>query len=394
MKAQKLCLLICVWSIYFYVSLSTGSVVNVPKIFLHSIPKSCGLSATMHVDTSLEHCQMAKNLHPIGIHGTEIHASNLENTSQQRSIEQSSPKKKVNPFKVIIAGAPAAGKGTQCDVIQSQFGLVHLSTGEILRKAVLESTPVGQIAKPFMDKGQLVPDHIVINLILERIQREDCLTRGWLLDGFPRTEIQAEALKNANIVPDVFLLLDVPNENILVERVTGRRIDPITGKIYHMKFKPPENEEIANRLIQRSDDTEEKIRVRYNDFKSHIDNIQSSYEDKIIHVDGSLSPDEVSKMIIKYLDDAVFSKRENLHSKQTIGNNINKHDDDIESNKSELVKTEKLKTINNSNNLNNFSNQEEEEQDNYNIINKLDDIPSDDNLIISSNSKELVNSLF
>ena len=188
-------------------------------------------------------------------------------------------------LKGIIYGPPAAGKGTQCEVITSQFGVVHLSTGDILRSAIANNTPLGneQIsysyghilhesllspitadspyhprfiatgiqAKPYMDSGSLVPDDLVIELILNRLRQEDCESRGWLLDGFPRTEAQADALLKAGIIPDVFLVLDVPEE-ILVERVTGRRTDPVTGKIYHMTFKPPETPEIAARVVQRS----------------------------------------------------------------------------------------------------------------------------------------------
>lgn len=221
------------------------------------------------------------------------------------------PKNKFNAFKVILAGAPAAGKGTQCEVIQTNFGLVHLSTGDILRNAVQQGTLLGLLAKPYMDAGHLVPDELVIELILSRLKEHDCETRGWLLDGFPRTKSQADALHNSGILPDVFLLLDVP-EDILVERVTGRRTDPTTGKIYHMTFNPPENEEIASRLIQRSDDTAEKIIVRYREFQSHIDAIKSSYEDKMVLIDGSLKPSDVTKSVVAELDSAILKKRDSF----------------------------------------------------------------------------------
>lgn len=218
-------------------------------------------------------------------------------------------KTKFSTFKVILAGAPAAGKGTQCEVIQENFGLVHLSTGDILRNAVSKQTLLGQMVKPYMDAGHLVPDDLVIELILNRLTDQDCETRGWLLDGFPRTKSQADALRNSGIIPDVFLLLDVPEE-ILVERVTGRRTDPVTGKVYHMKFNPPENDEVARRLVQRSDDTAEKVIIRYREFKSHIDSIKFSYEDKMIRIDGSLKPSEVTKSVVAELDNAILNKRD------------------------------------------------------------------------------------
>ena len=193
---------------------------------------------------------------------------------ENESIRPATKKRTLNTFKVVIAGPPAAGKGTQCEMITKQFGLVHLSTGDMLRQAIRDNTPLGEQVKPYVNEGKLVPDHLVIELILNRLQDHDCETRGWLLDGFPRTKSQADALHAAGIVPDVFLLLDVPEE-VLVERVTGRRTDPVTGKIYHLSFKPPENEEIAARLEQRSDDTAEKIRVRYREFRRHVDSVKS-----------------------------------------------------------------------------------------------------------------------
>ena len=109
-----------------------------------------------------------------------------------------------------------------------------------------------------MDNGKLVPDELIINVVTERLKEADCVKHGWLLDGFPRTRAQAQALNSAGMIPDAFILLSVPEE-ILVERVTGRRTDPVTNKIYHLKFNPPENSEVTARLVQRSDDTKEKI---------------------------------------------------------------------------------------------------------------------------------------
>ena len=218
---------------------------------------------------------------------------------------------KLSTFKVILAGAPASGKGTQCEMIQNNFGLVHLSTGDILRDAVKKGTALGLIVKPYMDEGHLVPDELVIELILNRLKDHDCETRGWLLDGFPRTKSQANALQMSGILPDVFLLLDVPKD-ILVERVTGRRTDPLTGKIYHLKFNPPENDEIASRLVQRSDDTAEKVIIRFEEYQDHIDEIKSSYEDKMVLIDGSMKPSEVTCSVVTELDKAIFKKRESF----------------------------------------------------------------------------------
>jgi len=160
-----------------------------------------------------------------------------------------------------------------------------------------------------MDAGQLVPDELIIDVICDRLKQPDCVSKGWLLDGFPRTKAQADALSAAGMIPDCFVLLDVPEE-ILVERVTGRRTDPVTGKIYHLKFSPPESEEVRSRLVQRSDDTAEKIIVRYREFQSHIDSIKSSYEDKFIWVDGSLTQDDVSQIVKDSLEEVLKDKKD------------------------------------------------------------------------------------
>lgn len=196
------------------------------------------------------------------------------------------------PPKIIIAGAPASGKGTQCEFIKAEYGCVHLSTGDMLRAAVKAGTPLGTEAKGHMDSGGLVPDQLIIDIIIARLAEADCMEKGWLLDGFPRTRAQADALSSAGLTPDAFLLLDVPDE-MLVERVVGRRSDPETGIIYHVKFKPPPNDEIASRLEQRSDDTEEAIMVRIKAFHENVNAIIGAYTSNILRVDGNRDPNLV-----------------------------------------------------------------------------------------------------
>ena len=120
--------------------------------------------------------------------------------------------------------------------------------------------------------------------VQDRLAEDDCKTNGWLLDGFPRTQAQAQALEEAGVKADCFLFLDVPDE-VLVERVVGRRTDPKTGKIYHMKFSPPDDEEVLNRLEQRSDDTEEKVKVRLHQFHANVDAVKDSYTDISMIID-------------------------------------------------------------------------------------------------------------
>jgi len=214
-----------------------------------------------------------------------------------------------SPVNIIIAGAPASGKGTQCETIKEEFGVVHLSTGDMLRAAVAAGTEVGVQAKEFMDSGKLVPDEVIIGIIRDRLQESDCKEQGWLLDGFPRTAAQAEALADAGCSADCFLFLDVPDE-VLVKRVVGRRTDPETGKIYHLTFSPPpaDDEELVNRLEHRSDDTEEKVVVRLEQFHANVAAVKGSYEEIMVSIDGNRSPADVSADIMKSVKAAVANR--------------------------------------------------------------------------------------
>lgn len=205
--------------------------------------------------------------------------------------------------KIILAGAPASGKGTQCEILTAKYGCVHLSTGDMLRAAVKAGTPLGKSAAVAMDAGALVPDEVVIGMIVERLAADDVADRGWLLDGFPRTGAQAAALDAAGVVPDAVLTLDV-GVDTLVRRVTGRRSDPETGKVYHLEFAPPPNKEVAARLVRRSDDTEEKVRVRVAAFEEHAAAIGSQYPE-MVRVDGERDVDVVAADIHGVIDTAL-----------------------------------------------------------------------------------------
>jgi len=195
-------------------------------------------------------------------------------------------------LKMIIMGAPGCGKGTQCAKLVDQYNCVHLSTGDMLRAAVKAQSELGKQAKAFMDAGKLVPDELVISLIKERMGQQDVQERGWLLDGFPRTKAQADALEKNGIVPDVVVVIEVPDE-ILVERIVGRRSDPVTGKIYHMKFDPPTDEQVIARLVQRSDDSEEKVRPRLEAYKQYAEVLEQKYSKVLSRVNGDQPPNDV-----------------------------------------------------------------------------------------------------
>jgi len=234
------------------------------------------------------------------------------------------------PPRLVIAGPPAGGKGTQCEYIKEKYGVVHLSTGDMLRAAVAAETEVGLQAKACMEAGELVGDDIITNIVIERLKEDDCKEKGWLLDGFPRTEAQAESLMAATadaesgiLPPDAFVVLDVPSE-ILVERVVGRRSDPETGKIYHMTFSPPETEEIAARLVQRADDTEEAIVVRIDTFQKNMEGILAKFDDKVIFkVDGGGDKTEIGKIVLAGIENLINppKKLANLVFTVTVNNN-------------------------------------------------------------------------
>ncbi|BFG19692.1 hypothetical protein CerSpe_059660 [Prunus speciosa] len=203
---------------------------------------------------------------------------------------------KAEPLRIMISGAPASGKGTQCQLITQKYGLVHVAAGDLLRAEIASGSENGRRARECMEQGQLVPDEIVVMMVKERLLQPDSKEKGWLLDGYPRSSSQAIALKELGFKPDLFILLEVPEE-ILVERVVGRRLDPITGKIYHLKYSPPETQEIASRLTQRFDDTEEKVKLRLNTHHQNVEAVLSMYEDITIKVNGSVNKEDVFTQI-------------------------------------------------------------------------------------------------
>ena len=167
-------------------------------------------------------------------------------------------------MRLILLGAPGAGKGTQAAFICQKYGIPQISTGDMLRAAVKAGTPLGLAAKKVMDSGALVSDEIIIGLVKERIAQADC-ANGFLFDGFPRTIPQADAMKAAGVKLDYVLEIDVPFE-FIVERMTGRRSHPASGRTYHVKFNPPkvegQDDVTGEPLIQRDDDKEETVKKR------------------------------------------------------------------------------------------------------------------------------------
>lgn len=208
-------------------------------------------------------------------------------------------------MRLLIVGAPGVGKGTQAKRIAAERKVPHIATGDILREAIREGTPVGLRAKTFVESGGLVPDEVVIGIIEERFSRGDT-SAGWILDGFPRTEPQARALeallKRIGQPLEAVVLLECPDGAIL-ERITGRRSCPRCGAPYHVRYQKPAKEGVCDQdgtpLVQREDDTESKVVRRLEKYRAETAAVIPFYdrEGRVRRVDASKSPDEVFRAV-------------------------------------------------------------------------------------------------
>ncbi|ELX8379391.1 adenylate kinase [Providencia vermicola] len=213
-------------------------------------------------------------------------------------------------MRIILLGAPGAGKGTQAQFIMEKFGIPQISTGDMLRAAVKAGSELGLKAKELMDNGKLVTDELVIALVKERIKQDDC-RNGFLLDGFPRTIPQADAMKEAGIDVDFVLEFDVPDE-IIVERIIGRRVHAPSGRVYHVTFNPPkvENKDdvTGEELTIRKDDQEDTVRKRLVEYHDLTAPLVAYYQKEAaagntqyFKIDGTRKVSEVSEELAKIL---------------------------------------------------------------------------------------------
>ena len=218
-------------------------------------------------------------------------------------------------MRVILLGAPGAGKGTQAQFIKEQFNIPQISTGDMLRAAVKAGTPLGLEAKKVMDAGGLVSDDIILGLVKERISEDDC-ANGFLFDGFPRTIPQAQALVEQGVDIDFVVEIDVDDEEI-IERLSGRRVHPSSGRVYHVTYNPPKeagkDDETGEELVQRDDDKEETVRKRLEVYQSQTRPLVDFYQDlakkdnakapRYVRVAGVGSVEDIRNRVLDALKD-------------------------------------------------------------------------------------------
>ena len=214
-------------------------------------------------------------------------------------------------MRIILLGAPGAGKGTQAQFITEKFGIPQISTGDMLRAAVKAQTELGKQVESVMASGGLVTDEIIIALVKERIAQDDCKS-GFLFDGFPRTIPQAQALVDADIPIDVVLEIDVDDDEI-VKRLSGRRVHPDSGRVYHVDFNPPKvegrDDETGEPLVQRDDDKEETVRKRlavyHEQTKPLVDFYKKQAESgdsvRVVSVNGVAPVDQIREEILRVI---------------------------------------------------------------------------------------------
>ncbi|MFA5214403.1 adenylate kinase [Sulfuricurvum sp.] len=214
-------------------------------------------------------------------------------------------------MKIILLGAPGAGKGTQAQFLTKEFDIPQISTGDMLRAAIKAGTELGTLAKSFMDSGKLVTDEIIIGLVKERILENDC-KNGFLLDGFPRTVPQADALKEAGVAIDAVIEIDVA-DSVIVERMSGRRAHLASGRTYHVVFNPPKvegkDDETGEDLVQRADDKAEVVLDRLRVYHDQTAPLVNYYKGvaaadssvKYITIDGTQKIDAVEQEILSQL---------------------------------------------------------------------------------------------
>lgn len=199
---------------------------------------------------------------------------------------------------ICIFGPQGSGKGTQAKILTDKLGVPHISTGELFRVAIESQTELGKKVKDIIAAGELVPDDLTFSLLKERIAQNDC-ANGFILDGYPRTKKQAELLDA--VVPVTHVVMLEISDAEAVQRLSGRRHDPVTGKVYNLYSLPKPTPDIVGRLVQRADDTEAAITARLHKYHAETEPILAHYKDKVIRVDGEHSIEEIAETIAEKL---------------------------------------------------------------------------------------------
>lgn len=216
-------------------------------------------------------------------------------------------------MRIILLGAPGAGKGTQAKIIQDKFNIAHISTGDMIRETIKSGSGLGKELKQVLDAGQLVSDEFIIKIVKDRISKDDC-KNGFMLDGVPRTIVQAKKLDELNVNIDYIVEVDIPDE-LLIERITGRRVHPASGRTYHVKFNPPKvdgtDDVTGEDLIARTDDNEATVKERLSVYHKQTSPLIDFYNNfacsntktpKYIKVNGNQAVEKVSQDIFNKID--------------------------------------------------------------------------------------------
>lgn len=216
-------------------------------------------------------------------------------------------------MRLLLLGQPGAGKGTQAQFLMAKYGIPQISTGDMLRAAIQEGSPLGVQAKGYMDKGALVPDQLVIELVKARIQAPDC-AKGFIMDGFPRTLPQADALRTAGVDLDYVIEIEVADEEIL-RRMSGRRVHMASGRSYHIEFNPPKvegkDDVTGEPLVQRADDSEQTVKARLEVYRQQTQPLVQYYVEwakrgdtrapRYLHIEGKGSVDVIRERLFAAL---------------------------------------------------------------------------------------------
>ena len=215
-------------------------------------------------------------------------------------------------MRIILLGAPGAGKGTQAKIIKQKFDIAHISTGDMIRETIKSGSELGAELKQVLDAGQLVSDEFIIKIVKNRITKDDC-KNGFMLDGVPRTIIQAEQLDSLDVNIDYIIEVDIPDE-LLIERITGRRVHPASGRTYHVKFNPPKKDCVddvtGEELILRTDDNEDTVKKRLSVYHAQTSPLIDFYRNfkctntktpKYIKVNGNQTVEKVTNDIFDYI---------------------------------------------------------------------------------------------